>query len=182
MARGLFSRRPPDRQSRIFAGLRSRHAPVFDQALPESGQPLTPTVPLVVAASSPRGVLTAEFFSGGQVPIRVDAQGRVMRTPAIDRLILAARNGVHGRARSWLEVVDALREALYEVDREAELLGALVCEFSAVKPRPNISLATPSNSGGETRKPAITPAPGVETPARALDSADPVKVDRRCKK
>jgi hypothetical protein len=119
-----------------------------------------------------------------RVFIRLDAEGRVVRTPAIERLVVAAAAllaDVHVVGDS----TRALREALAEVDREAELLGAIAAESSEIDDARlnNLARAPSKGVGVETRKPAAEPrAPGAEQAARPLSPADPGVEDRRCKK
>lgn len=120
---------------------------------------------------------------------RLDAEGRLVRSPAIEKLLEVGRemfampwppNWPAGLRRRWR----VFRDALSEVDREGRSLGQIAPESSSFAGSPENTLAGgPSDVvGGETRNPAITPGPGAEQGCSPLSPADLTGADRACKK
>jgi hypothetical protein len=176
--------------SRHFKGCPRREAlPASDQPMPESGQPLDAYRGEGGSAEA-RGAFVSALQREGGVFVRCDAEGRVVRTPAIEALVVAARAVFAGRAFAddsgrWdvgaAELGD-LVIALREVDREARSMGVNAAESRNFAGPPN-DLAFGAVQGvRETRKPPITGASGAERDANPLAPADPGVEDRRCKK
>lgn len=103
--------------------------PVSDHRVPESGQTLDAHRGAEGSGGS-RGAKRVRLDLGSFL-VRVDADGRVQRTPATDKLARAARRLCNLAPLDWWS---ELREALADFDRESELLSSLVAEVDPTDP------------------------------------------------